>query len=261
MITGSTGMGNGLLIVSVDHDPAAVATDAPKGSFIVEESTGRVFSKADDGSTTNVESITPLLFVKTGSWDLTAGTPVNKNITGAKKVKRIPRARFWISANGADVGANVATYITLKFFNTDGFLHAELNSNGAVEMIDEAGEFHFVSQDIETAPNFDAAFIRIDDTVDFGIDDFVRIHNGVSDFEYQRVLARVDANRLDLYDKILKSGTPAWALDNDVSRVFEFRDLGYIDRDDTDEIHIRLEPRAGGSDCRLHYWIEYEGAA
>lgn len=253
-------MGNGQRIVSVDHDPAVVATDVPKGSLIVEESTGCVFCKADDGSTTNVEAITPLLFSKIGSQDLTAGTPVNLNITGAKKIRRIRRARFWISANGADVGANVATRIALKFFNTDGFTHAELDSNGLAELIDEPGEFQFVSQDIKVAPNNGAGAIDIDDTAQFGIDDFVRIHDGTN-FEYQRVSVVTDADTLALYNAILKSGTPAWALDNDVSRVFEFRDLGYVDQDDTDEIHLRMIPRAGDSNCRLHYWIEYEGAA
>ena len=266
-ITGSTDRGDGLCHVTVNHDPRVTTTDVPAGSVIVyigapsgDLLTGGQFIKLDDGATTNVHYIGGRSTL-TGSRDLTAGTPDNFNIIGAIRVRRIARARFWISQNGFDVGANVATLITLKFFNTDGFIHAELDSNGAAEMIDEAGEFQFASQDIETAPNFDAAFIRIDDTSDFGIDDFVRIHNGVSDFEYQRVLARIDANRLDLYDKILKSGTPAWALDSDVSRVFEFRDLGYVDQDQTDEIHLRMIPRAGDSDCRLHWWIEYEGAA
>ncbi len=198
-------------------------------------------------------------FTLTGSQDLTAGTPVNLNITGAKDISRITRARFWISANGADVGANVTTKIALKFFNTDGFIHAELNTLGAAELVDDAGEFQFISQDVKVAPNNGAGTIDIDDTAEFGIDDLVRIHDGTG-YEFQRVVAVTDADTLDLYDTILKAGTPAWALDNDVTRVFEFRDLGYKDQDETDEIHVRMIPRAGDSDCRLHYWIEYEGA-
>lgn len=198
-------------------------------------------------------------FSLTGSQDLTAGTPVNLDITGADDIFRITRARFWISENGADVGANVATMISLDFFGTDSFMHAELDSNGLVEWVDGAGEFQFISQDVAAAPDNGDGTIDIDDTAEFGIDDLVRIHDGTN-HEYQRVNAVVDGDTLDLYDTILKAGTPAWALDNDVSRVFECRDLGYVDRDDSDEIHLRLSPRAGDSDCRLHYWIEYEKA-
>lgn len=199
-------------------------------------------------------------FILTGSQDLTAGTPVNLNIPGAKDIDRIPRARFWISANGADVGANVATRIQLKFFNKDGFLHAELDTNGVGGLIEDFGEFQFASQDVKVAPNNGDGAVDIDDTANFGIDDLVRIHDGTN-HEYQRVTAVVDADTLDLYDTILKAGSPAWALNDDVSRVFELRDLDYRDGDDTDEIHLRLIPRSGDSNCRLHYWIEYEGAA
>ncbi len=199
-------------------------------------------------------------FTLTGSQDLTAGTPVNLNITGAKDISRICRARFWISANGADVGANVATRIQLKFFNKDGFLHAELDTIGADGLLEAFAEFQFVSQDVKVAPNNGAGTIDIDDTANFGIDDLVRIHDGTN-YEFQRVTDDSDADTLDLYDTILKAGTPAWALDNDVTRVLEIRDVSYIDQDDTDEIHLRLMPLAGDDNCRLHYWIEYEGAA
>lgn len=40
-------------VLTVDHDPKTVATDAPKGSIVVNAS-GEVFRKLDDGSTTNV---------------------------------------------------------------------------------------------------------------------------------------------------------------------------------------------------------------
>lgn len=265
-ITGSVDLGDGLCAVTVDHDPRSIATDVPAGSLIIYIGVasgdlwiGGKFTKLDDGPTTNVCYIGGRSTL-TGFKDLTAGTPENVDIIGAVKIKGISRARFWISANGADVGANVATLIALKFFSTDQFTHAELDSNGLAEMIDEAGEFQYVSQDIKVAPNNGDGTIDIDDIEHFGIDDFVRIHDG-SNFEYQRVVAVIDADTLDLYNAILKAGTPAWALDNDVSRVFEFRDLGYVDQDGTDEIHLRMIPRAGDSNCRLHYWIEYEGVA
>lgn len=56
-ITGSTGVGNGVCIVSVDHDPSAVATDAPKGSLIIDAN-AKWWVKQDNGSTTNVKGVT-----------------------------------------------------------------------------------------------------------------------------------------------------------------------------------------------------------
>lgn len=265
-ITGSTDLGDGRLLVTVDHDPRTTVTDVLAGSLIVYVGaasgdlwTGGRFIKLDDGSTTNVHYIGGRVVI-TGSQDLTAGTPVNRNIVGATRVERINRARWWISANGADVGANVATRIALKFFSTDGFTHAELDTNGAAEMIDEAGEFQYVSSDLSVAADNGDGAVTIDDTTKFAIDSYVRIHNGTN-FEYQRVKAITPTTILTLYDTILKAGVGAWAIDNDVSRVFEFRDLGYQDQDDTDEIHVRMIPRAGDSNCRLHWWLECEGAA
>lgn len=200
-------------------------------------------------------------FVLTGFQDLTAGTPVNLNITGAKDSSRIARARFWISANGADVGANVATMIQLKFFNTDGFLHAEFGTNGKETLLDDFGERQFISQDIKVNSNNGDGSIDIDDTEEFGIDDLIRIHDGAN-FEFQRVKAKLDADTLDLYDTILRAdGDPVWSVGDDVTRVWELRDIALRDEDNTDEIHLRMIPRSGDSNCRLHYWIEYEGAA
>ncbi len=59
-ITGAVDLGDGLLAVTVDHDPTSVATDAPKGSVIIEISTGNWFRKDDDGATTNVTLFTTL---------------------------------------------------------------------------------------------------------------------------------------------------------------------------------------------------------
>lgn len=52
-ITGSTDLGNGILAVTVDHDPEVTATDVPAGSLIIT-SAGIWHRKIDDGSTTNV---------------------------------------------------------------------------------------------------------------------------------------------------------------------------------------------------------------
>lgn len=56
-ILGTTDLGNGVLAVTVDHDPAAVATDCPLGSYIVSTSTNKRYWKLDNGSTTNVREI------------------------------------------------------------------------------------------------------------------------------------------------------------------------------------------------------------
>lgn len=53
MITGSTDLGNGVVAVTVSHDPTTVATNVPTGSLIIT-SGGVWYHKNDDGSTTNV---------------------------------------------------------------------------------------------------------------------------------------------------------------------------------------------------------------
>jgi hypothetical protein len=53
MITGSTDLGNGKFCLTVDHDPSSTVTDALAGSLIIDSS-GNVWRKLDDGSTTNV---------------------------------------------------------------------------------------------------------------------------------------------------------------------------------------------------------------
>lgn len=53
-ITGSTDFGDGLLNITVDHDPTSVATDAPIGSLIIQVGTSSIYKKLDSGATTNV---------------------------------------------------------------------------------------------------------------------------------------------------------------------------------------------------------------
>lgn len=55
-ILGSTDLGNGLTALTIDHDPTSVATDALKGSLIIDAN-GTHYIKTDDGSTTNVAKI------------------------------------------------------------------------------------------------------------------------------------------------------------------------------------------------------------
>ncbi len=70
-ITGTTDLGNGVLAVTVDHDPTSVATDAPEGSIILQEGTSDWYKKEDDGVSTNVSILgakygNTLLVAKTG---------------------------------------------------------------------------------------------------------------------------------------------------------------------------------------------------
>lgn len=52
-ITGAVDLGLGVLSLTVDHDPTATATDAPKGSLVIDAN-GIHYIKEDDGLTTNV---------------------------------------------------------------------------------------------------------------------------------------------------------------------------------------------------------------
>jgi hypothetical protein len=57
-ITGSVDIGDGLLVLTVDHDPTVVATDAPLGSVIINSS-GEWYRKLDAGSSTNIVEMSP----------------------------------------------------------------------------------------------------------------------------------------------------------------------------------------------------------
>jgi hypothetical protein len=74
-ILGSTDFGNGPELLTVDHDPTAVATLAKKGSLICDAN-GKLYRKMDDGSTTNVVPISPCM-CKT---DATAAPTVNDDV-------------------------------------------------------------------------------------------------------------------------------------------------------------------------------------
>lgn len=82
-ILGTTDLGNGKLLVTVDHDPTATATDCPTGSMIVNVTSGQWYRKRDDGSTTNVRDIyaleTKVDGVATGATNtpLTGAPPAN----------------------------------------------------------------------------------------------------------------------------------------------------------------------------------------
>ena len=51
-------LGPNLFLIVTDHDPNTVATDAPKGSIIIDvKDTSCWMIKQDDGNTTNVKEI------------------------------------------------------------------------------------------------------------------------------------------------------------------------------------------------------------
>ena len=52
-VKGFTDLGKGRKTLLVDHDPTSVATDAPKGSLIIDAN-GCMYRKVDDGATTSV---------------------------------------------------------------------------------------------------------------------------------------------------------------------------------------------------------------
>lgn len=55
-LIGFTDLGRGIKAASVDHDPTAVATDAPSGSLIIDAN-GALYLKLDAGASTNVRRI------------------------------------------------------------------------------------------------------------------------------------------------------------------------------------------------------------
>ena len=71
MITGATNLGDDRLLLTVDHDPRTTATDATAGSIIVFVPSGQMFTKKDNGSTTNVVPTT----MKTYQFGQTAQVP------------------------------------------------------------------------------------------------------------------------------------------------------------------------------------------
>jgi hypothetical protein len=78
-VVGSVDIGCGKVKLSVSHDPTSVSTDALKGSMIIEESTGIIYVKCDDGDTTNVKKI----------YDATGLVYAGKNNTALSNIENI----------------------------------------------------------------------------------------------------------------------------------------------------------------------------
>jgi hypothetical protein len=56
-ITGATDLGRGLLALTVDTDPQVVAVDCALGCLLIYTATGALYSKIDDGLTTNSRKV------------------------------------------------------------------------------------------------------------------------------------------------------------------------------------------------------------
>ena len=74
-ILSSIDIGSDERCVTVNHDPAAVATDVPMGSIIVDAN-GKLYRKLDDGSTTNV-TLMALKYNLTATTDPTVNDDVD----------------------------------------------------------------------------------------------------------------------------------------------------------------------------------------
>lgn len=202
---------------------------------------------------TGIPVPTPL--TKSGSLDIDSSVgAVMWNIAAIGSILEIKKVRFWISANGVDVGANVKQPIKLEFFSKDTGENCEDGTDFQNGRLAVVPEFQFASQDVKVAVVATDGAVDIDDTADFNAGDLVRIHDG-TEYEYQRVGAITDTDTLDIVD----TAQNAWALDNDVSRVLELADIEYTDEDETDEIHLKVTPGdAVGDDVRLHYVMQVE---
>jgi len=106
-VLGATDFGDSLLSISVDHDPKIVATDAPKGSIIID-SNGNLFRKSDSGLSTNVGLI---CLIKTGTY--TGDGTTSQDITGLGFTPKY--VRIWRSRTGASQNTN-------PFETTDGLV-------------------------------------------------------------------------------------------------------------------------------------------
>lgn len=71
-ILGSTDLGDGLLALTIDHDPLSTPTDAPAGSLLIDSS-GNWHRKIDSGSTTNATEATARKDNLTAATDPTVG--------------------------------------------------------------------------------------------------------------------------------------------------------------------------------------------
>lgn len=189
--------------------------------------------------------------------DLTAGTPVNLNVTGMTGCKTIELAYFWISVNGADVGANTSSLVNIQIFSSDTFKHGAYNTTGISALLYNSGEFTFESEDLKAAVNTAAVAIDIDAVTNFTANMQLRIYDG-TDYEYVRMTGpATDADTIPVTAISRATGDPVWQINDDVETVLEVTNLAYNDADGTGELHIRFEPNAATANCRIHGYVIY----
>lgn len=113
-ITGATDIGDGLLALTIDHDPTAVATDAPLGSVFVD-AVGDHWLKTDDGSTTNVTKIADVTIDVSahagrhvdGSDDIQDATGAQKGVATAAQITKLDAIEA--AATADQTGAEIKT--------------------------------------------------------------------------------------------------------------------------------------------------------
>ncbi len=129
-ITGVTDFANGLRHVTVDHDPTATPTDAPKGSLIIEVSTGNHFLKTDDGSSTSVVKTADVTIDVSahagrhvdGSDDIQDATAAQKGLATAAQIGKLDGIET--SATADQTGAEIKTAYEAEA-NTNAFTDGE----------------------------------------------------------------------------------------------------------------------------------------
>lgn len=79
----TTSLAGVALYAVVDHDPATVATDVPKGSLILDDASGFLYLKLDDGSTTNLARVSQALDTISTKTSITIPKPSRRVIVDA----------------------------------------------------------------------------------------------------------------------------------------------------------------------------------
>ena len=111
MITGATQLGDDRLLLTVDHDPRTTATDAMSGSIIVYVTTGQMFTKKDDGSTTNVIPTSPTTYQFGQTAQVPAGGTLQMEGPGQSlNGFRVTRAGMIMAASVAVNAVSANTY-------------------------------------------------------------------------------------------------------------------------------------------------------
>lgn len=218
-ITGLTGLANGRQVVTVDHDPSAVATDAPIGSLISDAS-GGLWLKLDNGETTNVTLLGPKGVEEvTQDIDFAASASEDFTLTFSTALGLILRARVYIDA---DPGAAFSDVATISLYKKSTRLAEDLIARFNVLLV-------YTELSIATT-GADADF-TVDDNTDLNVDDIIAFNPGTPEFHAIKSLGA--PNTTD--DNIA-----AHAIDVGVVRV-PILDWNTFDADGSNIVYGRME--------------------